>query len=116
MPHFPPGLLVVLVKDALRSSSLDVARTIVRHLFELCNADAGDVPDVDMSQLSVSSGDLLRTLVQLYAVSGTADETAHEQLERAIGQPCTWTHLHKGSDELEQAGADTLHVVRSGHF
>ena len=117
MPHFPFGLLVVLVKDALRSSSLDIARTIVRQLFELCNADAGDAPDVDVSQLSVTTGDLLRTLVQLHAVSGNAHETAHEQLECAIGQPCTWTHLHKGSDELEQAGVDALHVAcRSALF
>jgi hypothetical protein len=107
LPSFTPALLEVLVKDALRSSSLPMARAMLRRFFQLCHADVGARPAVDLSKLSVSSGDLLRCLIQLYTVAADPKVSANVQLERSIGQPCKWTHLNvsEGSEEVNKAGA-----------
>jgi hypothetical protein len=106
LPGFQPGTLTVLVKDALHTCGLPIARAVVCQLFELCHAESGCTAPVDASQLFVSTGDLLRTLVQLHALPKNSEGIAIEQLEQCIGQPCDWQHLHleDGKEELEKAG------------
>lgn len=116
---FDTALLDVLLKDAMQRGTLPSLRRIVRRLFDLCHCRKGSTPSVDISKLRVSSGTLLRLLVQMHAAEADAEASAKEQLERSIGQPCAWDKFVEGSPDLQLAGATVaawcaaIHSVRA---
>lgn len=106
-PHTPPGTLHVLIKDALQTSSVPVAREILREAFEACHAEVGETAAIDIAQLGATSAELLRTLIQLHALPvGAKASVAAKEMEHAIGQQSTWAHLNTGDgrDDTEAAG------------
>ena len=109
-PKFDVKLLNVIVKDAMQSASLPLARAVVRKLFDLCHAGAGEKPAIDASTLSLTSGDILRTLIELYAIPEGSDESARAQLERSIGQTCLWEHV-AGGDGIGQLNEAGVHKI-----
>ena len=109
--NFEQKLLDVLLKDAMQRGTLPTLRSIVRRLFDLCHCRKGETPPVDIAQLQMTSGDMLRQLLQMHAVQADAELSAKEQIERSIGQPCTWSHLDVDAPDLQLAGAVPILVL-----
>jgi hypothetical protein len=111
-PGLHAQLLTVLVRDAINNGTVELAHAMVTRLFELTHAlKAGETPQVPISEMSVSSGDLLRTSLQLLALPRAEGTSAQQQLDCYIGQPCDWSHItqDEGFGGLENAGLDLLY-------
>jgi hypothetical protein len=107
LPALRPQLLTVMVRDGINNGTVELAYAMVTQLFELTHAlEPGSKPQIPISELSVSSGDLLRTSLQLLSVPSIDDTSAQRQLDCCIGQPCDWSHIttEEGFNGLQTAG------------